>query len=292
MTDKEKARHYDESIERARQFYRTPYLEDSASVVSYIFPELKVENDNRIKNELIEFVKSRGGFKQEYIDWLEKQGSEESVDPDTLIQQRVDALVDIAETKFHEGDWVVTDMNNIFQIKAYNNGYYIIGNGTAYNMSYVDRCWHLWSIKDAKDGDILVTDKRQPFIFNGHYDKDTDYIYAYCGISGLVKDNAFYAIEDCADEEFAVWCTIESVCPATKEQCDILFQKMKEAGYEWDADAKQLKKIAQKSTDWSQDDEQYLLVCKNALQKYESTDKWDANIIYNWLKNKLQKHDN
>lgn len=40
---------------------------------------------------------------------------------------------------------------------------------------------------------------------------------------------------------------------------------------------------------WSEEDEQYLLVCKNALAKYQTTDKWDANIIYNWLKNKLQK---
>lgn len=41
--------------------------------------------------------------------------------------------------------------------------------------------------------------------------------------------------------------------------------------------------------EWSKDDEQYLLVCKNALAKYQVSDKWDANIIYNWLKNKLQK---
>ena len=31
--------------------------------------------------------------------------------------------------------------------------------------------------------------------------------------------------------------------PATKEQRDLLFQKMNEAGYEWDAEHKQLKKI-------------------------------------------------
>ena len=29
--------------------------------------------------------------------------------------------------------------------------------------------------------------------------------------------------------------------PATKEQRDLLFQKMKEAGYEWDAEKKELK---------------------------------------------------
>lgn len=39
---------------------------------------------------------------------------------------------------------------------------------------------------------------------------------------------------------------------------------------------------------WNEDDEQYLLVCKNALTKYQNTDKWDAHIISNWLENKLK----
>lgn len=50
-----------------------------------------------------------------------------------------------------------------------------------------------------------------------------------------------------------------------------------------------LEKQSEHKLAWSEEDEQYLLVCKNALAKYQTTDKWDANIIYNWLKNKLQK---
>lgn len=37
------------------------------------FPK-EESDDERIRKELIDFVKSRGGFKQEYIAWLEKQG--------------------------------------------------------------------------------------------------------------------------------------------------------------------------------------------------------------------------
>lgn len=44
----------------------------------HYFPELKESEDERIRKELIEFVKSRGGFKHEYIVWLEKQGGEKS----------------------------------------------------------------------------------------------------------------------------------------------------------------------------------------------------------------------
>jgi len=40
--------------------------------------------------------------------------------------------------------------------------------------------------------------------------------------------------------------------------------------------------------EWSEEDEQYLLVCKNALNKYQRSDNWDASIISNWLENRLK----
>jgi len=45
--------------------------------------------------------------------------------------------------------------------------------------------------------------------------------------------------------------------PATKEQRDLLFQKMKEAGYEWNEEKKELKMIEQNPT-WSEEDEKFL----------------------------------
>lgn len=41
-------------------------------------------------------------------------------------------------------------------------------------------------------------------------------------------------------------------------------------------------------SEWSEEDEQYLLVCKNALAKYQVSDKWDATIISRWLENRLK----
>ena len=54
-------------------------------------------------------------------------------------------------------------------------------------------------------------------------------MYCFIGFSGI-----FYGGE-CGHRT--------NVHPATKEQHDLLFQKMKEAGYEWDAEKKELKKI-------------------------------------------------
>ena len=153
---------------------------------------------------------------------------------------------DKVETKFHDDDWLINPRtSHIIHIKAVliydNKGIYELENSSM-SIKNVEDNFRLWSIQDAKDGDVLITNKKQPFIFNGHYDEDTDYIYAYCGISDLVKDDSFYANEY-EEEEFNVWCTSENVCPATKEQCTLLFQKMKEAGYEWDAEKKELKKV-------------------------------------------------
>ena len=46
--------------------------------------------------------------------------------------------------------------------------------------------------------------------------------------------------------------------------------------------------LPQPKQEWSEEDEQYLLICKNALAKYQVSDKWDANIIFHWLENKLK----
>lgn len=70
---------YKNALEWARQVINgeTGFIRKE---VEEVFPELVESEEERIRKELIEFVKSRSGFKQEYIDWLEKQGKKE-VDP-------------------------------------------------------------------------------------------------------------------------------------------------------------------------------------------------------------------
>lgn len=106
----------------------------------------------------------------------------------------------------------------------------------------VDRLASAFTIQDAKDGDVLSQDGI-PFIFKSW---DNNCI-AYCGITGF---GLFKVVKD-----YFSWCNGINVTPATKEQRELLFQKMKEAGYEWNAEKKELKKIESKSTVWSEDDE-------------------------------------
>lgn len=76
MTDKEKAKAYDEAIERAKKFYGNGIIEE-------IFPELKESEDEKIKNAILNHLKKMWGNCQDdvcgvhvedAIDWLEKQG--------------------------------------------------------------------------------------------------------------------------------------------------------------------------------------------------------------------------
>jgi hypothetical protein len=81
---------YEQAMERARQFFKKPYLEDSAGIVGYIFPELAESKDERIRKRLVEYFEGYyDGFAtdrnhvnvhweglevKEVLAWLEKQG--------------------------------------------------------------------------------------------------------------------------------------------------------------------------------------------------------------------------
>jgi hypothetical protein len=98
----------------------------------------------------------------------------------------------------------------------------------------------LWTIQDAKDGDVLF-----------HSDSASNGIFIFKEIlqRGTIQEVVCYCDYDSEDgfclgeKHTCCWTDSKILHPATKEQRDILFQKMKEAGYEWDAEKKELRKI-------------------------------------------------
>lgn len=77
LSIKEKAKAYDEAIERAKEVYQRGYY--ISGDIESIFPELKESEDERIRKEIIAFIKKRdrSGCDYDYdlwIAWLEKQG--------------------------------------------------------------------------------------------------------------------------------------------------------------------------------------------------------------------------
>lgn len=149
---------------------------------------------------------------------------------------------DKVEPKFHEGEWVVDGCGYVWKIELILNQFYVLegveGDLSQPTIEWVDLTFHLWTIKDAKDGDVLVNvGYKRPFIYKGCLDPNhPDSPVAYCGI-----DSEGYFCR--GGDNFDHWWTEEKVQPATKEQRDLLFAKMKESGWEWDDEKKELKKI-------------------------------------------------
>ena len=79
MTEKEKVKAYDEALKKASAAHKDEDRHLKATL-ERIFPELKEDDDERIKKELIQWVDEfpdiiwRGHYKKDIIDWIEKQG--------------------------------------------------------------------------------------------------------------------------------------------------------------------------------------------------------------------------
>lgn len=143
------------------------------------------------------------------------------------------------EHDFKVGDWIVRGEGFVYEPSLITEirDYYICellnGERVTYTSNDVHKNFHLWTIADAKDGDVLATGNII-CIFK-KLDKDGYYIISPCIYT--VKDG----LEVIDDEDDTIGsCGFK---PATKEDRELLFRKMKEAGYEWDADKKELRKI-------------------------------------------------
>ena len=148
--------------------------------------------------------------------------------------------------KFNNGLWIVWH-GKCYKVNYNGCGYELIDQNclsTSLEYSTVDEIAHLWTIADAKDGDVL-TNNGHPFIFKCTKPSDIKTeiknpltVLGYCGIGGAgftktIKTGGWGDTANCR------------YYPATKEQRDTLFAKMKEAGYKWDGEKKELKKIKQ-----------------------------------------------
>lgn len=164
-----------------------------------------------------------------------------------LPYQKEQKPADKVEPKFHPGNWIVDDEtpNDVFcVIEVLGEIYKVIDiDGDDYHIPHckADKQFHLWSISDAKDGDVL-TDGKKIVIFNKFEEPTSKQrIIAY---AGLDLSGKLQITEETKDS----WRLADDrIMPATKERRDLLFQKIKEAGYQWDTDKKELKKIEPKT---------------------------------------------
>lgn len=267
MTEKEKAKAYAEALKKASAAHKDEDRHLKATL-ERIFPELKEEDDDeRIKKNCIHFLELQKQHHaaifeiEECIDWLEKQGEQKPQGKSALEaikEENVDNANKV-EPKFKVGNWYqcIKDFFGKGVTFDKNTAYYCAKEGCLQDeygchIAIVKDLYDnfkLWTIEDAKDGDVLACDinkaeiggdvEKLPNIVSTIFNfkkliNIKDYIHSYCHL----YDKRFLGLQRTMYYNSFVY----NISPATKEQRELLFQKIKEAGYEWDTEKKELKK--------------------------------------------------
>ena len=198
---------------------------------------------------LKEFEKPQGESESERIRKAVKAIKEEKIDNAnkpvldfkasdyyvSKVDGKIHSIHNFNEQKFKVGDWIVDKSGFVQQVLDFRGCIYTC----TYN-SFTTDCesnYHLWTIEDAKDGDVLYSlDSKQPFIFK--HRKKHEQAEVYCGINIYGK---FFVgnTKDCI-------ITTDKYIPATKEQRDKLLNAMADAGWTFDFDKKELNKVEPK----------------------------------------------
>ena len=300
MTIEEKAKAYDEAIERARKEYKThEAFKGFCEMLVHIFPKLAVSEDEKIRKAIGYAIGQsthsdgtliNGVSSEEALDWLEKQGEQNPVpdwmpkfldelrlkknyfdwDEHKAIEGGILAIIkwmkpnyfngkdseqksaDKVEPKFKVGDWIVEStyastwlITKVFTTEENVTAYNMInqeGRTLTIGSHNIDYHYHLWTIKDAKDGDVIV-DKSDGVIgifqsIGHHPDGGSFNDPSYCFLHCRYDDGYFYA-----DFEHGNTIDSDDLIPASKEQRDTLMKAMSDAGYAFDFEKKELKKI-------------------------------------------------
>ena len=165
------------------------------------------------------------------------------------------------QTKFKVGDFVIHDNypDEIYQVantyKDCEHELVSIDGDSEKNIPYAsDEYMRKWTIKDAKPGDILITDCGSLFVYNG-YLEEQKWAFAYCGFD--MNDNFI------SDESFPF--THGNVYPATNEQRTAFFDKLNKVGYKWNNMELKLEEIQEECTE------------SDTVDFYKSIKEWCIN---------------
>ena len=150
--------------------------------------------------------------------------------------------------KFKVGDWVVDNRGYVWRIegklKGILNHFYLLGgvkgDETRPTIDYVDKTFHLWTLQDVKDGNVLLfySDyKGKKMFYIGIVEK---YVGKLDGCSNTFK--TYVGMDWDNNLQIGRYMGCDDIQPATKEQRDTLMKAINDAGYEWDIEKKELKK--------------------------------------------------
>lgn len=232
--------------------------------------------------------------KEKIIDWLEKKKSIDVLDKEEReFAENVDAFrkeIDAAYQRgYEEGkrqSKCKFSVGDVVKHSLYDGLYYIVKsidlagdyeleclNGKSGNniASATEEYLSLWTIKDAKPGDVLTDGDIFVIFKSNSYDPKTQYgcMFVYCSMR---KYNGGW-------HEF--WYESGGLNPtgyllANKEQRRYFFKRMEDAGYEWNIGRLELRKKTKQ--EWSEEDENIMQSIIGILTKQ------GFQTQVNWLK--------
>ena len=184
-----------------------------------------------------------------------KQGKQKpinNIEPFKVISSNI-------KPKFKVGDYIVNDSVNMKgKIVKLTDHSYQFSSGQC--IPFEDNRTRLWDVaKDAKPGDVLAGEYGTTLIFKQMDDKEFWF-------------SSYYNTNHERDCDWNKDCFI----PATKKQRKQLFQKMKEEGYEWDSNKKELKKIKKEAV--------------GKVKKEVKTRKMTRQELSDWLRDCPEEH--
>lgn len=292
----EKAKRYDELKVTAQRLEEDGCF-DKITLFD-LFPELKESEDERIRKAIINVFASHkdyevffGASVEDILAWLEKQAEQKSIDNLTP-QEAMDIAVAKCfeqgeqkpakvEPKFKIGDWVILTAGElsstlkIVGIDSKKKKYYF--DDYSFLPIVDEDLLSLWTIQDAEDGDLIYVATEEKGVQAIFHEYKNDIIFFHC-----------YLCVDFAQGGYMSIGSVDMACPLQKTNYNRFFEKMHEAGYEWDAEKKELKKIKHESV-WSDEDEKIKKVILEALITDDAIKILVENAIYyegaeNWLK--------
>ena len=275
LSIEEKARAYDKVVESARMEKEKSRSSKLLEFIDENFPELKDE-DERIGKEIIEYFQQfedenlRGVNISDWVAWLKKWakhiefinkikiGDKVTRNKDGVLvnlsqldrvakkneNQCEQKPVDKVEPKFKVGDWVTDGVAKCQICFIDDTQYWYSENCILGSIESIDKKYHLWTIQDVKNGDVLAfysEYKGNKMVQVGIIEK---YVGKHGGCSNTFKIYVGVNWENHLQIGEYMGCSSD-IRPSTEEQRDLLFQKIGESNYEWDDDKKELKKILQ-----------------------------------------------
>lgn len=137
------------------------------------------------------------------------------------------------QTMFKDGDWI-SDGLHTRHILSHNDHYYMFEDGTAYHIIDVDKKYHSWTLKDARNGDVLVSispsgseQMTQVFVFREIGDRDY--------VKGAVEYHCRLIEGEFKINEGGYMGTSDgNFVPADATLRRSLLKKMEASGYRWD----------------------------------------------------------